>query len=67
MKDSVLNITEGDPAERHEEFREQKRRKRIPSDEQVKKSKKPATTAPEPRDPRIRSQGDHPTINFFAP
>jgi hypothetical protein len=67
MKDSLLNITEGDPIERHEEFCEQERRKRIPSDEHVKKSKKTATTAPAPKDPRIRSQGELPTKNFFAP
>jgi hypothetical protein len=48
-----------------EEFREQRRRKRNPSDEQPKKSK----PTPGPRDPRIRSQVEVevPTKNFYAP
>jgi hypothetical protein len=48
-----------------EEFREQRRRKRKPTDEQPKKSK----PTPGSRDPRIRSQFEVqvPHRNFFAP
>jgi hypothetical protein len=46
-----------------EEFREQRRRKRIPSDEQAKKSK-PATLTPVAKP---RPQGEVKTKNFFAP
>jgi hypothetical protein len=66
MEDSLLNTTEGDPAQGNEEFREQKRGKLIPSEEKTQKSKKTATAASAPRDPRIRSQGQLPTRNFFA-
>jgi hypothetical protein len=66
MMRSFLNTTEGYSAQGNEEFREQKRSKRIPSDEKTQKSKKAATTAPAPMDPRIRSQGEVPTKNFFA-
>jgi hypothetical protein len=66
MKLSLLNTTVRDPAQGDEEFREQKRRKRIPSDEKTQKSKKTVTATPAPRDPRIRSQGELPTKNFFA-
>ncbi|XP_033610831.1 uncharacterized protein LOC111873085 isoform X2 [Cryptotermes secundus] len=45
-----------------EEFREQRRRKRNPSEEQNKKPK----PSPNPRDPRIKSQVEVPTRNFFA-
>jgi hypothetical protein len=45
-----------------EEFREQRRRKRKPSEEQKKKPK----TTPGPRDPRMKSQGEVTTKNFFA-
>jgi hypothetical protein len=47
--------------EHSEEFREQKRRKRVPSKEQPRKK----TTLP--KDPTVISQGDVPTRNFFAP
>jgi hypothetical protein len=59
MRDSLLPEQKDSP----EEFREQRRRKRNPSDEQAKKSK----PTPGPRDPRIRTQGEVPTTNFFRP
>jgi hypothetical protein len=59
MRDSLLPEQKESP----EEFREQRRRKRNPSEEQAKKSK----PTPGPRDPRIRTQGEVPTRNFFAP
>jgi predicted Zn-ribbon and HTH transcriptional regulator len=59
MRDTVL------PAQQKstEEFREQRRRKRNPSDEQAKKSK---TTMPAPVD-KPQPQGEVKTKNFFAP
>jgi hypothetical protein len=62
LRDSVL------PAEQKstEEFREQRRRKRNPSDEKAKKSKTSLPTT-ELRDPRLRPKGEVPTKNFFAP
>jgi hypothetical protein len=50
------------------EFREQRRRKRNPSDEKAKKSKT-SVTMPESRDPRLRPNGEVrvPTMNFFVP
>jgi hypothetical protein len=64
MRDSLLNTSKGEPAQDNEGFREQKRRKRIPSEEKFQKT---ATATPTPRDPRIRSQDELPTRNFFAP
>jgi hypothetical protein len=49
-----------------EEFREQRRRKRNPSDDKAKKPKTSVPT-PESRDPRLRPKGEVPTKNFFAP
>jgi hypothetical protein len=62
LHDSVL------PAEQKstEEFREQKRRKRNPSEDKAKKSRTSVPT-PESRDPRLRPKGEVPTKNFFAP
>jgi hypothetical protein len=57
MRDSLLPEQKDSP----EEFREQRRRKRNPSEEQAKKSK----PTPGPRDPRIRTQCEVPTRNFF--
>jgi hypothetical protein len=59
MRESLL-LEQKEPAE---EFREQRRRKRNPSEEQKKKPK----PSPSPRDPRIKSQGQVLTKNFFAP
>jgi hypothetical protein len=62
MRDSVL------PAQQKstEQFREQRKRKQNPSEEQAKKS---MTIMPTPvsGDPRLRPQGEVPTENFFAP
>jgi hypothetical protein len=49
-----------------EEFREQRRRKRNPSDDIAKKQKTGVPTH-ESRDPRLRPKGKVPTRNFFAP
>jgi hypothetical protein len=59
IRDSLLP----EQKESSEEFREQMRRKRNPSEEQAKKSK----PTPGPRDPRIRTQGEVPTRKFFVP
>jgi hypothetical protein len=59
MRDSLLLEQKESP----EGFREQRRRKRNLSEEQAKKSK----PTPGPRDPRIRTQGEVPTRNIFAP
>jgi hypothetical protein len=59
MRDSFLP----EQKESSEEFREQRRHMRNPSEEQAKKSKPTSG----PRDPRIRTQGEVPTRNFFAP
>lgn len=69
MKRSLQNTQEEDPAQNNEEFREQRRRKRIPSAEDNKSqtAKKTATAEPSPRDPRILPQGGLPTRKFFAP
>jgi hypothetical protein len=66
MRESRQDIEE-EPAQRNEQFREQKRRKRTPSDEKEQKKTKTTTAAPAPKDPRMRSQGELPTRNFFAP
>jgi hypothetical protein len=62
LRDSIL------PAEQKstEELREQRRRKRNPSDEKAKKSK---TRLPmtESRDPKLRPKGEVPTKNFYVP
>ena len=52
-----------EPSESIEEFREQRRRKRNPSEEQTKKLK----PSPSPRDPRVKSQAEVTTKNFYAP
>jgi hypothetical protein len=59
VRDSVL------PAQQNstEEFREQRRHKRNPSDEQAKKYK---TSVPTPES-RLRPQGEVASKNFFAP
>jgi hypothetical protein len=64
LRDSVLPV----PAEHKstEEFREQRRRKRNPSDDNAKKPKTGVPT-PESSDPRLRPKGEVPTRNFFAP
>jgi hypothetical protein len=62
MRDSVLP----EQQKSTEEFREQRRHKQNASDEQVKKSKTSVPT-PESRDPRLRSQGEVATKNFFVP
>jgi hypothetical protein len=49
------------------DFREQRRRKQNSSDEQATKSKKTVMPTPAPRDPKIHSQDELPTRNFFAP
>jgi hypothetical protein len=56
------------PAEQKstDEFREQRRRKRNPSEDKAKISKT-SVPAPESRDPRLRPKGEVPTKNFFAP
>jgi hypothetical protein len=50
-----------------EEFREQRRSKRNPSDEQQSATKKAAGASGNVRDPRIRPQADLPTRNYYAP
>jgi hypothetical protein len=64
LKDTVLTVS----AEHNstEEFREQRRCKRNPSEDSAKKPKTSVPT-PEPRDPRLRPKGEVPTRNFFAP
>jgi hypothetical protein len=64
MRDFLLNTSKGEPAQVNEGFREQKRRKRIPSEE---KSQKTATATPTLSGSRIRTQDELPTRNFFAP
>jgi hypothetical protein len=59
-------VTERDPAQSTEEFREQKGRKRTPTDEKVENQKK-TKAAPTPRNPKIQPQGQVSTKNFFAP
>jgi hypothetical protein len=59
MRDSLLPEQKDSP----EEFREQRRSKRNPSEEQAKKSK----PTPGPWDSRMRTQVEVPTRNFFAP
>jgi hypothetical protein len=62
MRDSVLP----DSQQPKEKFREQRRRKRNPSDNQVKKPK-PSLPTPGSRDPRLQPKREVPTENFFAP
>jgi hypothetical protein len=50
----------------HEWFKQQRRRKRSSSDEEQKQIKKAAKPTSETRDPRIPSQRELPTLNFFA-
>jgi ribosome assembly protein YihI (activator of Der GTPase) len=52
--------------EGNEEFREQRRRKRNSSDDPAKESKKAAMRTTRIKDPRLRSQQEIPTRNFFA-
>jgi hypothetical protein len=59
MRDSVLPTQQNST----EKFREQRRRKRNPSDEQAKKYK---TSVPTPES-RLRPLGEVATKNFFAP
>jgi hypothetical protein len=59
LRDSVLSVSVGHKST--EEFREQRRRKRNPSDENAKKPKTGVPT-PESKEPRLC-----PTRNFFAP
>jgi hypothetical protein len=54
-------------AEANEEFREQRRRKRNSSSDQDEKSKKTTMPTAEVRDPRIWSQFELRTRNFFPP
>jgi hypothetical protein len=67
MRESLQDTVEEEPAQRDEEFRKQKRWKQTPSDEKEQKLKKTATEALTPRDPRIQSQDELQTRNFFAP
>jgi hypothetical protein len=67
MRQSPQDSKEEEPAQSNEEFREQKRQKRAPSYKKELKPKKTAMAVPAPRDPRIRSQDELPTRNFFAP
>jgi hypothetical protein len=63
---SVASTAKGQPTqENEEEFREQRRRKRNPSDEAAKDPKTNPTAGIQA--PRVRSQQDVPTRNFFAP
>jgi hypothetical protein len=51
----------------NKEFREQSRRKRKPSDDADKRTKKPATSAMGVNDPQLQLKDEVPTRNFFAP
>jgi hypothetical protein len=63
-----MNVSlQPEQAESTEKFREQRRRKRNPSDEQATLRKKTAVKGNSVRDPRIRLQAETPTRNFFAP
>jgi hypothetical protein len=62
VRDSVLPAKQ----QQTEEFREQRRRKRNPSDDQVKKPK-PSILTPGSKDPRLQPQGEVQTKNFLAP
>jgi hypothetical protein len=57
---------DGDPGQRNQEFREQKRRKRTQTGEKTQSTKTDNAT-PTPRDPRTQPQGEVPTKNYFAP
>jgi hypothetical protein len=68
-----VTIQKGEPDPKGE-FREQRRRKRIPSAEKTKAKRSSITRDPKvmpqvavTRDPRIQSQVEIPTRNFFAP
>jgi hypothetical protein len=50
-----------------EEFREQRRRKRKPTDEADNTANKSTTSNPGVSDPQLRSKPEVPTQNFFAP
>jgi hypothetical protein len=62
MRDSVMPANQ----QPNEEFREKRRRKRIPSDDEAKKPE-PSVPKPESRDSRLRPKGEVPRKNFFAP
>jgi hypothetical protein len=62
LRDSTLPAQQSSS----EEFREQRRRKRNPSDEPAKKSKT-STPTPGTKDSKPRPQGEVATKNFFAP
>jgi hypothetical protein len=64
LSDTVLSVSAEHKST--EEFREQRRRKRNPSEDGAKKLKTSVPT-PESRDPRMRPKGEVPTRNFFAP
>jgi hypothetical protein len=49
-----------------EDFREQRRRKRKPTDTN-QRSKKPTTSTTKVNDPKLQSKPEAPTRNFFAP
>jgi hypothetical protein len=68
MLSCLVKPTKGVPAQDNdEEFREQKRRKRVPSDQGNGEAKKTVVAAPTPRDARIKPQAEVPTKNYFAP
>jgi hypothetical protein len=50
-----------------EDFREQRRRKREPTDDVDKRAKKPATSTTGLNDPQLQLKDEFPTRNFFAP
>jgi hypothetical protein len=64
LSDTVLSVWAEHKST--EEFRQQRRSKRNPSEDSAKKPKTGVPT-PESRDPRLRPKGEVPTRNFFAP
>jgi hypothetical protein len=66
MRDSLLDTTKWEPAQDNEEFRYQKRRKRIPSQEMSQNLLKTATATPATSDTMILPLGERPTRNIFA-
>jgi hypothetical protein len=72
MHREIVESVQADPSDKqqvdeHGGFKQQRRRKRSSSDEQQKQIKKSAKPTSETRDPRIPSQLELPTRNFFAP
>jgi hypothetical protein len=59
-------ITSTEPPS-NKEFREERIRKRKPSDDADKRTKKPATSVMGVNDPQLQSKNDFLTRNFFAP